>query len=55
MNPHKLIEDTEEYAQEWLEMSTTPEYIVKWILANKVIKLQDHIDYLEKRLQHVSR
>jgi len=42
-------------ASEWLEMTNNPDAVVSGILANKIIRLQDHIEYLERRLQHVSR
>ncbi len=55
MTSQELIDQTIEQSYEWLEMSNDPTYLMVGILANKVIKLQDHIEYLEKRLQHVSR
>ncbi len=55
MTSQELIDQTIEQSYEWLEMSSDPTYLIVGILANKVIKLQDHIDYLEKRLEHVSR
>ena len=54
MTSQELIRDTIENASEWLEMTNNPTAMVVGILANKIIKLQDHIEYLEKRLQHVS-
>jgi hypothetical protein len=55
MTSQELINQTVENAYEWLEMTDEPAIFIAGILANKVIKLQDHIEYLEKRLQHVSR
>jgi hypothetical protein len=54
MNAQELIDETIEQSYEWLEMSTDPTYLMVGILANKIIKLQDHIEYLEERLRHVS-
>ena len=54
MTAQELIDDTIEKSAEWLEMTPYPSAMVARILANKIIKLQDHIEYLEKRLQHVS-
>ena len=55
MTPQEIIKQVQEDASEWLEMTDDPSTIVAGILANKVIKLQDHIEYLEKRLNYVSR
>jgi hypothetical protein len=55
MTSQELIKETIENASEWLEMTPNPTAMVVGILANKVIQLQDHIEYLEKRLHHVSR
>jgi hypothetical protein len=54
MTPEQLIKQVSEDASEWLEMSNNPAAIVAGILANKIIKLNDHIEYLERRLNHVS-
>jgi hypothetical protein len=51
MNAEDLIRQVQEDAGEWLEMTEDPAALVAGILANKVIKLQDHITYLERRLQ----
>lgn len=53
MTSNELIAQTIEDASEWLEMTPHPTAMVVGILANKIIKLQDHIEYLEKRLQYV--
>jgi hypothetical protein len=54
MTSYDIIEQVKLNASEWMEMSDNPDAIVSGILANKIIKLQDHIEYLEKRLHHVS-
>jgi hypothetical protein len=54
MTPDLLIKQISEDASEWLEMSDNPAAFVAGILANKIIKLNDHIEYLERRLNHVS-
>lgn len=51
MNADDIIREVQENAGEWLEMTNNPAAMVAGILANKVIQLQDHIKYLEKRLQ----
>jgi len=55
MTAEQIIKEVIETASEWLEMSPDPAALVAGILAKKVIKLQDHIEYLEKRLSNVSR
>lgn len=51
MTAAELIEQIQKDAGEWLEMTKDPAAMVAGILAQKVIKLEDHIKYLEKRLQ----
>jgi flagellar biosynthesis chaperone FliJ len=51
MTAEDVIKEVQENAGEWLEMTQDPAALVTGILANKVIKLQDHIKYLEKRLE----
>ncbi len=54
MNAQQIIKEVQENASEWLEMSEEPAALVAGILANKVIELKSYIEYLEKRLNHVS-
>jgi len=54
MTSDDVILDTIENAYEWLEMSPNPTAMVVGILANRIVKLHDHIEYLERRLHHVS-
>jgi hypothetical protein len=51
MTTEDVIREVQETAGEWLEMSEAPATLVAGILANRVIKLENHIKYLEKRLQ----
>lgn len=55
MNAKDLVREVQENASEWLEMTEDPATMVAGILANKVIKLMDHIEYLEKRLDYERR
>jgi uncharacterized protein CbrC (UPF0167 family) len=55
MNATDIIRQVQENASEWLEMVEDPAALVAGILANKIIKLTDHIQYLENRLKHVSQ
>lgn len=54
MNAQEIIRETKENASEWLEMSPNPHELIMGILANKIVKLNDYIEYLEKRVKHVS-
>ena len=54
MTPQDIIREVQENAQEWLEMTENPAELVAGILASRIIKLQDYIEYLEKRLNNVS-
>lgn len=54
MTAEEIIQEVKENASEWLEMVEDPEVFISGILANKIIKLTSHIEYLEKRLNHVS-
>lgn len=55
MTAEQLIKEIQENASEWIEMSTDPAAFVAGILANKVIKLTQHIEYLQKRVDYESR
>jgi len=52
MTATDIIKEVQNNASEWLEMSENPAEIVAGILATKVVNLMNHIEYLEKRLQH---
>lgn len=54
MTSYDIIKQVKEDYCEWIEMSETPDAMVSGILANKVVKLQEHIEYLERRLHYVS-
>lgn len=53
MTAEEVIRQVQENAAEWLEMSEDPATLVAGILANKVIQLMEHVQYLEKRLDYV--
>ncbi len=55
MNVNDVINETIDEAYEWLEMSEDPSNYLMGLLANKIIKLKDHIEYLEKRLENADR
>lgn len=54
MNETDVIIDAYNRAAEWIEMSDDPSRIVMNILANKIIKMSEQIEYLENRLEHDS-
>ena len=54
MNATDVIREVQETASEWLEMTDDPTALLVGILANKIVSLQDQIEYLEKRLKYVS-
>jgi len=55
MTPEDVIREIEESASEWIEMSENPSYLIAGILAKKIIALNSHIEYLERRLEYDSR
>ena len=55
MTPEQLIKEVQEQASEYISEVENPAALVAGILACKVIKLQDHIEYLEKRLNNAPR
>ncbi len=52
MNSSDVIAKVSEQYSEWLEMVEDPSLFIASVLANKVIKLEDYISYLEKRLKN---
>lgn len=55
MNASEVIREVQENASEWLEMVENPAELVAGILAEKIVKLNNYIVYLERRLDHDSR
>lgn len=55
MSAEEIIKEIQKSASEWLEMSRDPDALLLAILANKVSKLSEYIQYLEKRVDHESR
>ena len=54
MNPTEVIREVVQDAAEYLEMAENPDAMVSGILATKIVYLREHIQYLERRLEHVS-
>jgi hypothetical protein len=50
VNAADIVRQAEAYASEWIEMSENPATVVVGVLATKIVHLQEHIDYLEKRI-----
>lgn len=55
MNAEDVIKQVQEDASEWTEHAHDPAMFIAGVLANKIIALTGYIEYLEKRLQNVSR
>lgn len=55
MTSDDVIKEVESYASEWLEMTNQPTSMLVGILAQKVVDLKSHIEYLERRLKDESR
>jgi len=54
MTGEEIIREIQEQSSEWLETVECPATFVAGILANKVIALNKHIEYLERRLNYDS-
>ena len=50
MNARDVIKEVQENASEWLEMSENPAEFLAGVLAQKIVNLNSHIEYLERRL-----
>lgn len=48
----QLLDETMYRIGEWMEMSDNPAALVAGVLANEVIKRDEYIEYLERRLKH---
>ncbi len=55
MTAQDIIRQVEKDASEWLEMTENPDAMVSGILAQRIVDLQGYIEYLETRLDYVSR
>jgi len=54
MTGTEVIRQVQENASEWLEMTDSPAELLAGILAEKIVKLTSHIEYLERRLAYDS-
>jgi hypothetical protein len=52
MTAQQEINEVCENASEWMEMTDDPALLAAVILANKVVELKEHIDFLQKRLKY---
>lgn len=52
--PESIIKEIEEEFSEWIEMTNDPATFVAWVLAKRIIKQSDKIDYLQRRLKYAS-
>jgi hypothetical protein len=56
MSPEQIVIKQEiERSFEWLEMAQDPTAFLAVVLAARIVKQNEHIEYLERRLDHVSR
>jgi hypothetical protein len=55
MTPFAIIDEVKYDYAEWIEHSCDPEHLVSFILAQKISKLMSHVEYLERRINNVSR
>jgi hypothetical protein len=55
MTAEDIIREVQNNASEYMQEVKEPRDLLVAILANKLSAALDHIQYLEKRLQHVSR
>ena len=49
-----IINEVRELYSEWLETSKDPAWLLAGILAGKIVKLNEEIVYLKRRLEHVT-
>lgn len=54
MNASKILNDTIDHCEEYLEMIEDPSAFIAEVLAHKVVKLQNYVEYLEKRLENAT-
>lgn len=55
MNTQDLLKEVYEEASEWTEMSDNPAEVLAGILANKLCNALNHIEYLERKIEHATR
>ncbi len=55
MNAQQVITQVRDNASEWLEMTEKPDEMLNEILAIRILKLQEHIEYLQKRISYYER
>ena len=51
MNVIDIISEIERDYAEWIEMQEEPHVFIMGILANKIIRLENQVEYLERRLK----
>lgn len=54
MTPQDLISKAKIDYGEWLEMSSHPDQMLNGIFANRILALNEKIEYLEKRIQYAN-
>jgi len=54
MKAEDVIRDIQYKYSEHIEMEKCPATFVAGVLANKIISLQNHVEYLERRLEYAN-
>ncbi len=54
MNSQDILQEIQYKYSEYIEMSDNPDAFISTILANKIISLNEYIEYLEKRVNNGS-
>lgn len=52
MTAEDIIREVQQETAEWLEMTQYPSDFLVGVLATKILKMKEHIQYLEKRLEN---
>ena len=52
MKAEDVIREVKEDLAEWIEMSDDPAAFLAGVLANRIIRLENYIEYLERRIEH---
>lgn len=55
MTAAEVIRQIQEDLSEWIEMSDDPSMFIAGVLAQKVVSLQGHVEYLERRIENAKK
>lgn len=54
MNSQDILNDITYKYSEYIEMQSNPDAFISDILAKKIVSLNEYIEYLERRVRHVT-